>query len=1234
VRVSTSFKIRLLLFLLTLSVAVTALTVHYTFHKDDTLNSDANEIEGNLHKKESYVKQFFNNPSDFKKLETIDKNAEFAVQLISDLGNNRSIYLYTYRNNKLVFWGTNRLILETDATLREGSNMIKWENGWYEAVKHSRGNFSAVCFIPIKSNYAYENQYLKNVFEPDLISSNNLEIARLNDSQVYSVRNIDGKYLFSVKLKSSVTNTFYPELILWILVVLFGCILMNTICVWISNKGYTKTAIALFFIFFLFMRIMYLKINWFGSHFGLPIFEPWSDIINFSFPSIGVLFFNVISALWFLAFTYSFRFKIKLSKKPLGRTVSYLIFALLGILVSFTAFQINNIFHDLIIHSNINFDLTNILSLDWLSWLGILIFCFCILNLYLLIEIILIIGLSLNLTNYQRLIIFLTGVGIVFLSKLFLKDLHLIFLLFALIIFLRGWAVYKKNSVFNLSIFILIILVFAIIASVKLSVFQIQKELEQRKMIAKGLESADDPHAVLLFSDLEQKILKDDFIITFFKNKNSDKTVLNNYLQKFYFNDYLSRYNFTIFQYEPQNSFGETSLRTLENYINLVISGSTEVSEYFYKKNNTFGFQIYFSLLPIKLDDQVLGTLFIELKSKSLQDPYSFPPVLINSKAKPDNELVNYSFAYYNDGHLVSQYGDYVYDLINNNFKDKPGNFVFEEKNDFNHLIYQVKEKRHIVVSKPVLNWITHLASVAFLFQLLLIFASIIISIRWFWVMLHDKDFKIYNFSWNYILSKNHILYRTRIQAYMIAAIVITLIIVSSITYLSISYQYRERQKDLVLKQINQIHAGIESQMFQNGILRYDEQLLNAFTSINATELNLYDTDGELLFTTQPKIYNNGLLAGKMDALAYIYLNKYQRSQYINREQIGNMQYISAYTPIRNNLNEIVAYLNLPDFTNEKEFHERIGHFLNTLTNVYALVFVAIIFFAVFLINQITSPLTIVQKSLSETKIGRKNEPIIWDRDDEIGSLIKEYNKMIVALEESAQKFARSERETAWKEMAKQVAHEIKNPLTPLKLGIQLLEKSWKEKDPNFGKKFEKFSKSFVEQIESLSNIASEFSNFAKMPDTLLENVNLREIIEESIEVFQSINRITITLEDHTKSNTLVKGDKDQLLRSFNNLIKNAVEAIPEYLDGKIEIIMKDHQDGQLHVQVIDNGKGIPEGLLERIFNPNFTTKSSGTGLGLAFVKQAIENMLGTIRFETELNKGTTFYITIPLANV
>ena len=179
-----------------------------------------------------------------------------------------------------------------------------------------------------------------------------------------------------------------------------------------------------------------------------------------------------------------------------------------------------------------------------------------------------------------------------------------------------------------------------------------------------------------------------------------------------------------------------------------------------------------------------------------------------------------------------------------------------------------------------------------------------------------------------------------------------------------------------------------------------------------------------------------------------------------------------------------MRYLELPYFANESDYREHIGSLLNIMLNVYAIVFMAIGLFAVFIARQITSPLSFIQYSLSKTVYGKKNEPIKWDRDDEIGALVKEYNKMIAQLENSAQKLAQSERENAWREMAKQVAHEIKNPLTPLKLGLQLLDKSWRDKDPKFDQKFERFSKSFVEQIESLSSIASEFSAFAKMPET------------------------------------------------------------------------------------------------------------------------------------------------------
>lgn len=238
---------------------------------------------------------------------------------------------------------------------------------------------------------------------------------------------------------------------------------------------------------------------------------------------------------------------------------------------------------------------------------------------------------------------------------------------------------------------------------------------------------------------------------------------------------------------------------------------------------------------------------------------------------------------------------------------------------------------------------------------------------------------------------------------------------------------------------------------------------------------------------------------------------------------------------------------------------------------------------------------------------------------------------MIAAVEESAVKLARSERESAWREMAKQVAHEIKNPLTPLKLGVQLLEKSWKEKDPNFEKKFERFNKSFVEQIDSLSTIASEFSNFAKMPDTKLEKLRLLPIIEQARNVFTNAEEAEIYIFNNTTTDIVVLGDKDQVLRTFNNLLKNGIEAgnSNEKCIIKIRIF---HNKTDVFIEVEDNGNGIDPYLQDKIFVPNFTTKSSGTGLGLAFVKQAVENAGGTVDFKSSSDNGTVFYLSFPLS--
>ena len=241
---------------------------------------------------------------------------------------------------------------------------------------------------------------------------------------------------------------------------------------------------------------------------------------------------------------------------------------------------------------------------------------------------------------------------------------------------------------------------------------------------------------------------------------------------------------------------------------------------------------------------------------------------------------------------------------------------------------------------------------------------------------------------------------------------------------------------------------------------------------------------------------------------------------------------------------------------------------------------------------------------------------------------------MIIALDRSALQIMRSERESAWREMAKQVAHEIKNPLTPLLLGVQLLNKSWKEEDPDFDQKFERFSKSFIEQIESLSRIASEFSNFAKMPDTILEDVDILEVIEKATSIHGENKKINIKLEILEKRTIIVHADRDQLLRSFNNLIKNAIEAKVMGREFLITIRIEILSPSKVLILFQDNGKGIEKAVQSRIFQPNFTTKSSGTGLGLALVKKAIETIGGEITYKTKAFIGTKFYILLPIKEI
>jgi len=236
---------------------------------------------------------------------------------------------------------------------------------------------------------------------------------------------------------------------------------------------------------------------------------------------------------------------------------------------------------------------------------------------------------------------------------------------------------------------------------------------------------------------------------------------------------------------------------------------------------------------------------------------------------------------------------------------------------------------------------------------------------------------------------------------------------------------------------------------------------------------------------------------------------------------------------------------------------------------------------------------------------------------------------MVDALAESAEKLSRSERESAWREMAQQVAHEIKNPLTPMKLSVQHLQRAWKDNSGNLEELFQRISQTLIEQIDTLSTIASAFSDFARMPKTKNEYLQLNELLNSSINLFNEIPGVEIIFKDDGQERSVL-ADREQLIRAFSNIIKNGIQSIPVNRKGVIVISISTNNDVHM-ISFADNGMGIPQALVPKIFTPSFTTKSSGMGLGLAIVKSSIEAALGSIWFETKEGEGTTFYISLPV---
>ncbi|WP_158557115.1 ATP-binding protein [Mucilaginibacter conchicola] len=1229
------------------SLLFTALAIESTYTPANNLVQTARLLENNLHKKETLVYNFLTSKQAFEEIKNLRNTPKKGLNFIQDYTMKRGIWALVYKNGKLNFWSGAKVIPpKAVQRIKEGCSFIKQPNGYYEAIRKTDGETVVIFFIPVRNSYPFGNEYLRNVFAKDLTTDQNVEIADFTDKEVYAVHDVNGVYLFSLKLTKGVNHRFFNLVVgFWVLAIISLCILIQNITQYLARKWVYAS--------FLFLAGSLIIIRIINLFLGIPVFTEQLSLFSPQlyasspvFRSLGDFCINILCLCWFFAFAYTQRNRL-VKKKP-GKILSYVILAaILGILI-FISNELLRIFYGLVINSKISFDVNNILNLSGFSYLGVLMLCFSFLMFFLLSEISLTICFELAIPTSQQAIIFISAIAIVTAVTTFYWEFSMYNILWMFIILIRGYAYEYENRRFTSMTFIWVILICTIISAIKLNHFEQVREEGVRKVLIQKLEMPDDAIADGIFKKIEKDLSKDSLLVSYFKSTDRSDDYLETRLKKTYFDQYLSKYDFKVHGYDTNGSpISVEKNYSLDVFKDMVVYSSYKVSDYFYRENESFGFQSYFAILPVFDNDNNLGTVVIELKSKPLLIPGSFPDLLIDKQVKGNSDdFKGYSFAFYADNRLVTQSGNYVYSVRNNEFKGKlhdyttqtsegTNNALASRFTTYNHLLYKQSERNLIVVTQENNALLSNITAITFFFVILLLFGTLVILVRLLWIRVRILTVNNNRIKWGFKISLDKILYRTRIQFSMIFAVVITLILVGIITFVSISSQFQTQQEKLIRSKILQIATAFEVGPLVDRLNYDNEQARVAFDNLAgnySADLSLFDLNGKLLLTTQPKIYDYGLLCRQMNGRAFIALNGQQKSEVLSDEKIGLLSYKAAYTPIRNVRHETIAYLQLPYFANQADYTERIGSLLNIMINVYALVFIAIGLFAVIIARQITAPLNFIQYNLSKTIYGKKNEPIKWDRDDEIGALIKEYNNMIAALEQSAIKLAQSERESAWREMAKQVAHEIKNPLTPLKLGLQLLDKSWKDKDPKFDQKFERFSKSFVEQIESLSSIASEFSAFAKMPDTRIERMNIFDILNQAVTIFKQMDNVLITYKwPETPFN--VDADRDQLLRCFNNLLKNAIEATPEDRKCEIEINYLITTKNIL-LTIKDNGSGIPENMREKIFEPNFTTKSSGTGLGLAFVKNSIENANGKVWFDTAIDAGTTFYLSFPIAAV
>ncbi len=744
---------------------------------------------------------------------------------------------------------------------------------------------------------------------------------------------------------------------------------------------------------------------------------------------------------------------------------------------------------------------------------------------------------------------------------------------------------------------------------------------------AKQVLSENDPLAELLVQEMVRHIEADSWINYRWLDPYGTRRQIPGRIQRQHLDTYFDRFDLQITLYGPD---GQSLVETPAEYsFNQLLESQSKPNlqtgypNVFYSSQSPKGLLKHYwayATLFYPGTKFILGHITLELRLKRLAYSGVFPQMLLAGSSRVAAGNRSFSFAVFDSLKLTNHNGAFDYErLFNLNYlKDS---ILYQEGmviNEVQHLGLPISKEKMIVVSSPIVPARQYWAIGGLLLFLQLLWVGFLL----FAELITRKKAQSLTMA-------------ARIQLYLNAAFFVPLAVVCILALSVMAGTYRADMYDGFKKRTETLASLLSPALEKYQNKEFDIAQLNSelqtVARLNGLDISLFESNGNLLVSSQPLVYRRELLAPLADPIAMEQLGERRQASILIDENIEKRAYKGAWVAIRNpNTAKLMGMVTIPYFEASGELNHQLNDVSAIMLNVFSGLFVVFLGLSYYAAGQFTGPLRLIARKLRATGLG-SGQKLIWDRNDEIGSLVSEYNRMLGKLEKSREALRQTEKESAWKDMARQVVHEIKNPLTPMKLTIQHLQRNLSQREDPESQKWKSAFQSLLNQIDTLDEIATSFSAFAQMPQPGIEAVDLVSLLNQLKEIhgLPEKGRFELHLPE-LEHPVWISGDKKLLGRILTNLIVNAFQAVPLEKEPFVGLELQLQKVGYAVVRVQDNGTGIAPEIKERIFQPAFSTKTGGMGIGLAVVRRGLEQMGGSITFETS-DEGTCFIVSLKL---